>query len=157
MTEPLVETQPLEPHPKTGLPVQPVPTYSVGDLVSEHINSDAYPAVVVAVTPKTVWVSKVAFVGAFAPGDTPGYNGYGDSGTIVVDPESVQQALAAGPEKASKYVLRVAPKPVSPRSMSMRDEQAYGSEGYHRAGWRKPGASGMYLSTGASYRQDPHL
>lgn len=144
----------FESHPKTGLPVEPVPAFKVGDLVTEHFLSDGYPGVVVAATAKTVYVAKVSFLGNFSPSDVPGHNGYGDSGSIVVDPESVEAAIAAGKEQASKYVLRVAPKPTT--SASSRERETYGG-GFHRAGWRKPGNGAGYLSAGASYRQDPHV
>lgn len=144
-------------HPKTGLPIQEVPTFAVGDLVTEAFLSDGYPGVVVAATAKTVWVRPVSFVGNFAATDAPGYNGYGDTGTIAVDPESVEQALAAGKEGASKYVLRVSLHPVRATSMSPREEMEYGSAGFHRAKWAIPNSAAGSLRPGASYRQDPHV
>lgn len=141
-------------HPKTGLPVQQVPSFEVGDLVTEHINSDGYPGVVVAVSPsgKTVWVSGVDFLGNFSANDAPGYNGYGDSGSIVIDPESVEQAIAAGKDAATKYVVRISPHA---HRGSLNDDRQYGGE-FHFAGWHPPGGYGS-LSKGASYRQDPHF
>lgn len=141
-------------HPKTGLPVESVPAFQVGDLVTEHFMSDGYPAVVVAATPKTLWVRRVEFVGNFSAADSPGYNGYGDSGTIAVDPESVEQAVKAGKEGATKYVLRVGSKPST--SMSLREQEQYGSTSLHRAKWGLPGSHAGSLSAGAKYRQDPH-
>lgn len=142
-------------HPKTGLPVEEVPTFKVGDLVTESFLSDGHPAVVVAVTPKTVWVSSVSFVGNFSASDAPGYNGYGDSGTIAVDPESVEQALAKGKDGATKYVLRVGSRPST--SLSMNEVEKYGSDRVHRAGWRLPNSRAGSLSPGARYRRDPHV
>lgn len=147
----------LQSHPKTGLPVQEVPTFAVGDLVTEHFLSDGHPGVVVAVTPKTVWVAGVQFVGNFSADDAPGYNGYGDSGTIVVDPESVEQALARGKSGASKYVLRVSSRPTTGASMSWREREQYGDAGFHRAKWAIPNSRAGSLSKGAKYRRDPHV
>lgn len=143
-------------HPKTGLPVQPVVTFEVGDLVSETIMSDSYPAVVVAVSEsgKTVWVRSVEWVGNFSPDDAPGWNGYGDTGTIAVDPESVERAIAQGKEGATKYRQRVAAKP--DQYGSIRDRETYGEAGFHRARWSRPGGYGG-LFKGARYRQDPHV
>jgi hypothetical protein len=143
----------LQRHPKTGLPVEEVPTFAVGDLVTENFLSDGHPAVVVAVTAKTVWVSSVSFIGNFSATDAPGYNGYGDSGTITVDPESVEQAMARGKSGASKYVLRVSPRPTRG---SMREEEQYGGE-FHRARWAVPNSRAGSLSAGARYRRDPHV
>ena len=142
-------------HPKTGLPVQEVPALTVGDLVSETIMSDSYPAVVVAASAsgKTVWVRSVEWVGNFSADDAPGWNGYGDSGTIAVDPESVERAIAQGKEGATKYRQRVSAKPE--RYGSIRDQERYGPE-FHRARWARPGGYGG-LSKGARYRQDPHV
>ena len=142
-------------HPKTGLPIQEVPEFKVGDLVTEGIMSDGYPGVVVHATAKTVYVHSVDWVGNFSADDAPGHNGYGDSGTIAVDPESVERALAKGKEGASKYVLRVAPKP-SLSGTSFNEREKYGEAGFHRASWRRPGGFG-HLSAGARYRQDPHV
>lgn len=153
----MTQTTQFETHPKTGLPIQQVPTYEVGDLVTEHFLSDGTPGVVVAVTPKTVWVAGVDFVGNFSENDAPGYNGYGDSGTIAVDPESVEQAKKVGKKGATKYVLRVASQPTRPMSMSINDRETYGEAGYHRAGWRLPNSRAGSLSSGASYRRDPHV
>jgi hypothetical protein len=114
--------------------------------------------VVVAATTKTVWVSKVGFVlGNVSADDQPGYNGYGDSATIVVDPESVERALAQGKDGASKYVLRVSPKPTASYSMSLREQEQYGDQGFHRAKWAVPNSRAGSLSAGAKYRQDPHV
>lgn len=146
-------TETLTAHPKTGRPIAEVLTFEVGDLVTEHINSDGYPAVVVATTPKTVWVSKVAFVLAAQDGDRPGHDGYGDSATLVIDPESVEVALAAGKDGASKYVLYVSPRPVHGNG---HDEDRYGGT-YHPAKFRRPGASYTSLTKGARYRRDPHV
>ena len=143
-------------HPKTGYPVQSVPTFAVGDLVTESFLSDAHPGVVVAVTPKTVWVSGVDFVvGNVSENDVPGYNGYGDSATIAVDPESVEQALAVGKDGARKYVLRVSAQPTT--SLSINERETYGSDRVHRAGWRLPNSRAGSLSAGARYRRDPHV
>lgn len=142
-------------HPKTGLPVQTAPTFEVGDLVTEHILSDGYPAVVVHATAKTVYVRRVDWVGNFRSDDAPGYNGYGDSGTIAVDPESVAEAISRGKGGgANKYVLHVSAHPTT--SYSMAEQEVYGEAGFHRARWRMPGGS-MYLTAGAKYRQDPHV
>lgn len=143
----------LQTHPKTGLPIEEVPTFEVGDLVTETFLSDGHPAVVVAVTAKTVWVSSVRFVGNFSADDSPGYNGYGDSGTIVVDPESVEQAKAAGKSRAKKYVLRVSPHPTSG---SFAEQEKYGAR-FHRAKWAIPNSRAGSLSKGARYRRDPHV
>ena len=143
----------LQTHPKTGLPIEPVPTFEVGDLVTESFLSDGYPGVVVAVTPKTVWVSRVRFIGNFSADDAPGYNGYGDSGTITVDPESVEQAKARGKDSAHKYVLRVSPHPTSG---SFAEQEKYGPR-FHRAKWALPNSRAGSLSAGARYRQDPHV
>lgn len=151
----MIETQTLEPHKKTGLPIQPVPAFKVGDLVTERINSDGSPGVVVHATAKTVYVRPVEFVGSFKADDTPGYNGYGDSGTIVVDDESVKEAIAKGKEGAAKYVLHVNSRPSTGGSVSGREREQYG-EAFHRAGWQRPGGH-FRLSSGASYRRDPHL
>ena len=143
-----------EAHHITGLPIEHYPTFEVGDLVSEHINSDAYPAVVVAVAAKTVWVSSVQYqIGNVSPTDIPGWNGYGDSASLVVDPESVKAAVAAGKTGAKSYRLRVAPKPTN--SFSMREAGKYGDKGFHRTSWRRH--QSFYLSKGATYRQDPHV
>lgn len=145
----------FESHPKTGLPVEAVPTFKVGDLVTEHILSDGHPGVVVDATAKTVWVASVDYqVGNVSEGDVPGWNGYGDSATLVVDPESIERAVARGREGAAKYVLRVAPKPTT--SYSINERETYGGD-FHRAGWRRPNSSGFYLSAGARYRRDPHV
>jgi len=141
-------------HPKTGFPVETVPTFEVGDLVTEAFMSDGYPGVVVAATAKTVYVRRVRFIGNFKADDAPGYNGYGDSGTITVDPESVTEAVAAGKDGATKYVLRVNRHTTSG---SFADEEKYGSRQYHRAGFRLPNSSAGSLRKGASYRQDPHI
>ena len=144
-------------HPKTGLPVQEVPAFAVGDLVSETIMSDSYPAVVVAVSEsgKTVWVRSVEWVGNFSPDDAPGWNGYGDSGTIAVDPESVQRAVAAGKgEGATRYFQRVYARPE--QYGSIRDRETYGGD-FHRARWARTGGGYGGLSKGARYRQDPHV
>lgn len=144
-------------HPKTGLPVQGVPTFEVGDLVTEAFLGDATPGVVVAVTPKTVWVAGVDFVvGNVSANDVPGYNGYGDSATLVVDPESVEQALALGKAGARKYVVRVSSKPAVGYSMSMREREEF-PEGFHRARWAIPNSQAGGLRAGASYRRDPHV
>lgn len=140
-------------HAKTGLPVQEVPTFAVGDLVSENIGSDSYPAVVVAVTPKTVWVRHVAYVVNAQANDVPGYNGYGDSATLVIDPEDVDQAVAQGKTGASKYILRVAGQA---SYASGREQDQYGQPRIHRARWARPGGYGS-VTPGASYRQDPHF
>lgn len=142
-----------EVHHITGLPIEEYPTFEVGDLVSENINSDSYPAVVVAATDKTVWVASVKWVGNFSADDAPGWNGYGDSGTIAVDPESVEAALAAGKAGAASYRLRVRPTPTT--SMSMREADEYGKAGFHRTSWRRH--QSFYLTKGARYRQDPHV
>lgn len=140
-------------HPKTGLPVAPTAEFKVGDLVTERLLGDGYPAVVVAVTPKTVWVQKVQWLGNFNEGDQPGHNGYGDTGTIVVDPESVERAIARGKDGANKYVLYVRPRPTSG---SLGDQDLYGGQ-HHEARWRQPGADYAYLTAGARYRRDPHV
>ncbi len=145
-------TAEFETHPKTGLPVLPVAAFERGDLVTESIMSDGYPGVVVHATPKTAYVRRVSFVGNFSADDAPGYNGYGDSGTIAVDPESVEEALAAGKAGAHKYVLHVYP---AARYGSLNERDTYG-ETFHRAAWREPNGGSMRLSKGASYRQDPH-
>lgn len=141
-------------HPKTGLPIQEVPTFEVGDLVTESFLGDGHPGVVVAVTAKTVWVGGVSFVGNFSAEDAPGYNGYGDSGTIAVDPESVQQSIALGKDHATKYVLRVGAQPTT--SSSIAEREKYDGQ-FHRAGWRLPNSRAGSLSKGASYRRDPHV
>ena len=146
-------------HKTTGLPIEEYPTFEVGDLVTESINSDGYPGVVVHVTPKRVYVRGVNFVGNFKADDAPGWNGYGDSGSIAVDPESVTEALALGPDGASKYVLYVSPHVSGfrhPGGGSFNEQDKYGEAGFHRSRWRKPGGYGS-LSKGARYRQDPHF
>lgn len=140
-------------HPTTGRPISEVPTFAVGDLVTEHVGSDGYPAVVVHATPKTVYVSRVSYVTAAQANDIPGYNGYGDSATIAVDPESVEEAIAQGKEGATKYVLYVNPRP---QSGNYHDEQRYGGT-FHSAGFRRPGSRWTYLSHGARFRRDPHI
>lgn len=149
------ETQAHQVHPKTGHPVQEHPTFEKGDLVTEYFLGDGYPAVVVHATPKTVYVHKVAFQGNFQSHDLPGYNGYGDSGTIAVDPESVEKALAAGKEGATKYVLRVSSR--ASNSLSIAEREKYGSEYLHRASWRLANSTTGVLRPGASYRRDPHV
>jgi hypothetical protein len=145
----------FERHPKTGLPVESVPTFKVGDLVTEHFLSDGHPGVVVAVTPKTVWVAGVDYqVGNVSDNDVPGWNGYGDSATLVVDPESVERAVARGREGASKYVHRVGARPTT--SASIGERETYGGD-FHRASWKRPNSSAGYLSAGARYRRDPHV
>lgn len=142
-------------HPKTGLPVMEHATFEVGDLVTEHMMSDGYPGVVVHATAKTVYVARVDYqIGNVSPDDVPGYNGYGDSATLVVDPESVERALAAGKEQASKYCLRISAQPST--GLSLDEERQYGSPRAHRASWRRPGGYGS-LSKGAKFRRDPHV
>lgn len=143
----------FETHPDTGLPVRPAPTFAVGDLVTEHIGSDGYPGVVVHATPKTVWVRSVSFVGNFSPNDAPGWNGYGDSGTIAVDPDDVERQVAFGKSGATKYVHYVSPQS---QVGSFNDQDKYGRAGFHPARWHRPGGS-FSLSVGAQYRQDPHI
>jgi hypothetical protein len=146
-------TTTLTTHPKTGRPIQVLPTFEVGDMVTEHVVSDGYPGVVVAVTAKTVWVRRVDFISSFAPDDAPGYNGYGDSGSIAIDPESVEMALAEGKERATKYALYISPRP---STGSFTESDLYGGT-FHRATYRRPGASYTSISKGARYRLDPHL
>lgn len=142
-------------HPKTGLPVQSTPAFKVGDLVTESIRSDSYPGVVVAATAKTVWVASVDYqVGNVSADDVPGWNGYGDSATLAVDPESVERAVAAGKDGAKKYVLRVSPRPTTG---SLGEREQYGEAGFHRAGWQSPNGGYFHLSAGARYRRDPHV
>lgn len=144
-------------HPKTGLPVQEAPTFQVGDLVTESFLGDSTPGVVVAVTPKTVYVASVEFaLGNVSADDVPGYNGYGDSATLVVDPESVEQALRRGKSGARKYVLRVSPKPAVAYSLSLAEREMF-PQGYHRARWAIPGSQAGGLHMGARYRRDPHV
>jgi hypothetical protein len=150
-----VET--FQPHPTTGLPVEPHHAFEVGDLVTEGIMSDGYPGVVSAATAKTVWVQRVKFVGNFNANDAPGYNGYGDSGTIAVDPEHVKAQVAKGKEGARRYFLRVYSSPVTGPSLSNRDAQRFGPAGFHRSSWRSSGGGHGHLSPGARYRQDPHV
>lgn len=175
MTTTLTSTaQPPLTHPKTGLPIQRVATFAVGDLVTESIGSDAYPGVVVAVEGKgkTVYVRPVRFVlGNVSGSDVPGLNGYGDSATLVVDPESVEQAIAEGKgaqganlwsdeRGARKYVLRVSARPTGRETgdyPSHRQCEEVGSTTFHRARWAIPGQSYGSLSAGAHYRQDPHF
>lgn len=146
----------FEVHPKTGLPVEAYPTFEVGDLVTEAFLSDATPGVVVAVTPKTVWVGSVDYqVGNVSPNDVPGHNGYGDSATLVVDPESVERSIARGKDAATKYVLRIGPRPTT--SFSINEREKYGEAGFHRSGWSKPNSSAGYLGKGARFRRDPHV
>lgn len=140
-------------HPDTGLPVQPVHDFKVGDLCTEAFLGDGYPAVVVHRTPKTVYAARVEFIGHFSADDAPGWNGYGDSGTITIDPESVERAIAAGKDAATKYVLRVYP---ADRYGSLNERDTYG-ERFHRAAWRLPNSSAGSLRPGARYRQDPHV
>lgn len=147
----------FEAHAKTGLPIEPHIEFEVGDLVTEHFLSDGTPGVIVHVTPKTVYVANVRWVGNFHENDAPGWNGYGDSGSIAIDPESVEEAVKAGKEGgATKYVLRVASKP-SVMGTSFNDREKYGEAGFHRSGWRLPNSSAGYLSKGARYRRDPHV
>ena len=151
----MTTTTEFEVHKTTGLPIQPTATFEVGDLVTEGINSDGYPGVVVHATAKTVYVAHVSFQGSFSPNDLPGYNGYGDSGTIAIDPESVEQAIAAGMDGAvTKYVLYTARK--AHPAGSINDREKYGEAGFHRSRWQRPGGYG-HVSHGASYRQDPHF
>lgn len=149
----MTDTKELTLHPKTGRPVLPHATFEVGDLVTEHILSDDYPGVVTHVTPKTVWVQRVRFIGNFSDGDQPGYSGYGDSGSIVIDPESVDLALSCGKVGAKKYVLYVNPRPTRG---SLADEERFGGT-HHRSTWRQPGSNYTGLSHGARFRQDPHV
>lgn len=149
------ETQTFERHPKTGFPVQPVEAFKVGDLVTERFLGDGEPGVVVHATAKTVYVASVDFVlGNVSENDVPGYNGYGDSATLTVDPESVERALAKGKDGGRKYVLRVASKPSRPDSINGRE--TYGEQ-YHRAAWCLPNSTAGSLGKGASYRRDPHV
>jgi hypothetical protein len=151
-----IQTQPIEPHKKTGLPVQVVPTFKVGDLVTESINGDSYPGVVVHATPKTVYVAHVDYkVVDVKPNDIPGYNGYGDSAGLEIDEASVKAAVAKGKDAGAKYVLHGNSHPSTGGSVSSRDAETYGPS-FHRAGWRRPGG-GFRLSSGASYRRDPHV
>lgn len=155
MSESSTETV-FEVHPKTGLPIQEVPTFEVGDLVTESFLSDGYPGVVVAVTAKTVWVGGVTYqVANVSPDDVPGYNGYGDSATLAVDPESVEKSIALGKAHATKYVLRVGSKPTT--SFSIAEREKYGEAGFHRAKWAIPNSAAGSLSKGARFRQDPHV
>lgn len=160
--------QPPVVHPVTGLPVQRVATFAVGDLVTEAIGSDGYPAVVVAVEGKgkTVYVRKVAFqVGNVTEGS---HANYMEDTTLVVDPESVEQALAAGKGNqskgawsdergATKYVLKVASQPDPGASHSEKEKVGAGAEGLHRARWGLPNVRYGSIWPGARYRRDPHV
>lgn len=156
-------------HKTTGLPVQPAATYAVGDLVTEHSMSDGYPGVVVAVSANAVWVRGVRYVlGNVDPQDVPGYNGYGDSATLVIDPESVEEALALGTTPteigraggATKYMLKVGSKPVGTRESgyypSQREQDEVGAPVFHKTRWSRAGGYGG-LSQGAKFRRDPHV
>lgn len=147
-----MSTMTHETHPVTGRPIQETPTFKVGDLVTEAFNGDGYPGVVVHATAKTAWVASVRFVGNFSKDDAPGYNGYGDSGTIAIDPEDVAAVVAKGKDAATKYVLYVSPHV---RKGSFNDDEKYGGT-YHPAKWHRPGG-GFTLSAGARYRQNPHV
>lgn len=148
--------QTFEPHPDTGLPIEPHAIFEVGDLVTEGIMSDGYPGVVSHVTAKNVWVQPVEFVGNFSADDAPGWNGYGDSGTIAIDPEHAASQAAKGKAGARRYFLRVYSRPVTGPSLSGRDAERFGEAGFHRSQWVASGGHG-HLSKGARYRQDPHV
>lgn len=145
-------------HKVTGLPVKPVAVLSVGDLVTEHVMSDGYPGVVVAVTATSVFVRRVRFV--LGNVTEQSHANYLDDTTLVVDPESVEEALAAGKDGARKYVLRVPSRavgaPGSGEYPSQRERDEVGADAFHRARWAVPGGYGG-LSVGARYRQDPHV
>lgn len=159
-------------HPVTGLPVQKVAVFAVGDLVTEGINGDGYPGVVVAVAGKgkTVYVRPVRFVlGNVTEGS---HANYLDDTTLVVDPESVEEALAAGignqdknawsdERGARKYVLKINARPVgTPESgyyPSQHTRDEVGADVFHTARWGVPNSRYGSLSAGARYRQDPHV
>lgn len=149
-------------HPTTGLPVEPVAEFEVGDLVTEAFLSDGRPGVVVAIEGKgkTVYVRPVRFVLGNVTAQS--HADYYDDATLVVDPESVEQALALGKTPAEdgraggprKYVLRVAPSAY--RADSIHKAETIGPE-YHRAKWAIPGSRAGSIQPGARYRRDPHV
>lgn len=151
-------------HKVTGLPIKPVAVLSVGDLVTEHVGSDGYPGVVVKTTANAVWVRRVRFV--LGNVTEQSHANYLDDTTLVIDPESIEQALALGDSKidgqsgAHKYVLRIparaAGAPGSGEYPSQRERDEVGADAFHRARWAAPGGYGG-LSVGARYRQDPHV
>lgn len=165
--------QPPVVHPKTGLPIQRVETFAVGDLVTTGINGDGYPGVVVAVSAKTVYVRNLR-QGDYVIGNvTEGsHANYMDDTTLVVDPAAVERLVALGignqdknawsdERGADKYVLKVNARPVGTRESgyypSQRQRDEVGADVFHLARWGRPNANYGYLSKGARYRRDPHF
>lgn len=148
-----VTAQPAEVHAKTGLPIARATEFRIGDLVTEHSGSDGYPAVVVGIGRggKDVYVRWVNFV--LGNVTESSHVNYLDDTTLVIDPASVEAALAAGIEGAHKYVLKVSPQ--ADRGASYNEKQRVGHDVFHRAAWRTLGGYGG-LSQGARYRRDPH-
>lgn len=151
-------TEVFEKHPDTGLPIEPHHVFEVGDLVTEGIMSDGYPGVVSHVTAKNVWVQSVEWVGNFHANDAPGYNGYGDSGTIAIDPEHAAAQAAKGKAGARRYFLRTYSQAVGTAGygLSQNERDRFGGP-FHRTSWRTSGGGHGHLSKGARYRQDPHI
>jgi hypothetical protein len=142
-------------HPVTGLPVQNVAVFSVGDLVTEAFMSDGTPGVVVAIEGKgkTVYVRPVNFIVGNATEQS--FANYYDDTTIVVDPASVEAAVALGKgEGARKYVLRINNHA---RYTNGREQDQYGSREMHSAKWAIPGSSAGSIWAGAKFRRDPHV
>lgn len=148
-------------HPKTGLPVRDVPQLKVGDLVSECYGASSYPAVVVEATASTVYVRALQagmdYLLSVSKNDVPGYNGYGDSSTLVIAPGALERVLCHGTEGpragAKKYVRRV---PIHPTAGSLADQERFGGE-HHLARWSRPGERSGGLTVGAHHRRDPHI
>lgn len=149
--------QPPVTHPATGLPVQRVATFAVGDMVTMAILSDGYPGVVVAIEGKgkTVYVQPVNFVVGNATENS--HANYLDDTTLVIDPESVEDAMARGKDGARKYVLRVYSHADTGASFVEKEKVGADARGLHRARWAVPGGQGGSLQAGARYRQDPHV
>lgn len=138
-------------HPTTGLPVRPSPAFKVGDIVTETIGGDSYPAVVVHATPKTTYVRRVYSIST----PTPVGTGH-ESAEVVADPDSVAIQLAAGREGSTKYVLRISKNATTG---SINDAKRYGSDRTHASGWVTPGSDfrGFRLYRGGFTSRNPHV
>lgn len=159
--------QPPATHKVTGLPIQRVETYAVGDLVTTGINGDGYPGVVVAVSAKTVYVRSFGHSDYVLGNVTEGsHANYLDDTTLVIDPAAIERLVALGignqdrnawsdERGADKYVLKVSAQP--DRGASFAERERVGAEVFHRARWGRPNANYGYLSKGARYRRDPHF
>lgn len=160
--------QPPAVHAETGLPIQRVEVFAVGDLVTTGYGGDGYPGVVVAVEGKgkTLYVRSLSrsdyVLGNVSEGS---HANYYDDTTLVVDPAAIERLVALGKgaqgkhlwsdeRGASKYVLRVSSQASRPGSIA--EEEKVGSL-VHRARWAVPNSTGGHISKGARFRQDPHF